>query len=55
MVLPFFRRSSPLPVVQKQAQVLHLPAGNSWYVIDNHGTMTITGTANVVNNGYFLL
>lgn len=27
--------------------------GNSWYVIDNHGTMTITGTANVVNNGYF--
>ena len=28
--------------------------GNSWYVIDNHdGSMTITGTANVVNNGYF--
>lgn len=27
--------------------------GNSWYVLDNHGTMTITGTANVVNNGCY--
>ena len=24
--------------------------GNSWYVIDNQGTMTITGSANVINN-----